>query len=525
MFTHPDPDSDPLYYSALDLARAMRGGRVDPVEHTERVLQRARDLSGLGAFASLAPEYSLRQARRAAAILRSANTNTAEAHEVVADATPVLNTTKLVPEAARGRRDGVVETSDNRPDLTGVPFPIKDLIAVEGLPLECGTPLLRGNIADHTDGVAANVLAAGTVTIGKTSTPEFGFTGYTEPVGQPPARTPWDLRRTAGGSSGGAAVAVAAGIVPIALGNDGGGSIRIPAAACGVLGIKPGRGLVSSAPGAPGIGLTTPGILSRTVADLAAGLEIIAHVRPGDSFPYPRREHYLADVLRSGARPLEGIRLAILTEPLNVDTDIHPAALAAVDRAARILRAAGASLTRVPRPLTPARWHSAFMPIWKAGAAAMSIPAGQETALTPLTRWLRSEGGRLTGADVVRAQTALQGVGRTMGEAFASFDAVLTPGSGIPPALASWTQVPEDPAEDFRRQCVASPWTSTWNMWGPAAVSVPLHRAEVDGQELPFAVHVGGVRAGQEGLLLRIAAILERADPWPLITIPAGAAL
>ncbi|MDY5137521.1 amidase family protein [Actinotignum sanguinis] len=160
---------DPLDLSAVQLARLMRTGHLDPVAHTERVLERARSRgAAVGAFTHIAEEFSLRQARAATAQLK---------------------------EGKGG-------------PLTGVPFPIKDLDDVAGLPTEYGSRAMRGNIATTTGGVAQSILDAGTVTIGKTTTPEFGFVGYTEPAGIAPARTPWDLTCSAGGSSGGAAAAV-----------------------------------------------------------------------------------------------------------------------------------------------------------------------------------------------------------------------------------------------------------------------------------------------------------------------------
>lgn len=145
------------------------------------------------------------------------------------------------------------------PVLLGVPCPIKDLTQVAGMPFEAGSALLRGNVAEVDDGIVTLLRDAGAVIVGKTATPEFGFPCYTEPDGLPPARTPWDASRSAGGSSGGAAAAVASGMVPIAQGSDGGGSIRIPASACGLVGLKPSRGRISPGPwGIDGPGLATP---------------------------------------------------------------------------------------------------------------------------------------------------------------------------------------------------------------------------------------------------------------------------
>lgn len=516
-------NKDPLDMSALELAEQMKVGRIDPVEHTERVLDRAHGPGAtVGAFAFYAEELSLRQAEAARAEL-----------------------------STRASAQNPREAGPGARPLLGVPFPIKDVTAVEGLPLEFGSPIMAGNIADHTDGVAQDILDAGTVTIGKTNVPEFAFPAYTEPAGKTPARTPWDLRRTAGGSSGGAAAAVASGVVPIAHGNDGGGSCRIPAASCGIIGFKPTRGLVSPGPfGNAGVGLATDGILARTVADVAAGLDVIARVRPGDDFPYPREYSYL-QILRAesepGPRVLEGLRVGILTEPLNVDTNIHPGCLNAVDRAVGILRQFGAVTQPVPRPIGPNEWAT-FMPVWQGGAASIPIPPERLGDLKPLTRWLHESGKSIGVADYMAAEAGVQKVARQLGEAFKNFDVILTPSLGKPVVEPGWMELLDDPARDFERQCEYTPWTSSWNIFGPAAISVPLHRepirrgefrAESDSDgvlpagveardddadliELPFGVHFGAVMPGQEALLLRIARVLEIADPWPLITRPQG---
>ena len=161
--------------------------------------------------------------------------------------------------------------------LAGVPTAIKDLNATAGIPTEFGSPMIADFVPEVDDEVVRRIDAAGLVSLGKTSTPEFGSPCYTEPEGHPPAVTPWDTTRMAGGSSGGAGAAVAAGLVPVAQGSDGGGSIRIPASCCGLVGLKPTRGRISGAPmyGDP-VGLSTNGALARTVRDAAAFLDVMA---------------------------------------------------------------------------------------------------------------------------------------------------------------------------------------------------------------------------------------------------------
>ena len=476
--------------SALETAAALRSGDLDAIEHTEGALSAARGPGArVGAFAHLLEDLSLRQAETAARELEQA------------------------------RRTGALDQLAAERPLLGVPLPIKDLTQIAQQPFEAGSRTLRGVIAEVTDGVAQLLIDAGTVTLGKTTTPEFGMPCYTEPATGAPARTPWDLRRTAGGSSGGAAAAVASGIAPLAHGTDGGGSVRIPAACCGIVGIKPTRGLVSPGPySGEGMGLVTDGMLARTVRDAAAGLDLIAGTRPGDFMPWPRRGGSYLEACEEPQRPL---RIGVLTQPLAAETEVHPAALRGVDRAVELLDGLGHETTAIPAPFTAAQWRI-FMPLWTVGAATIPLAPEQEGELLELTRWLREQGRGYDGIQLAEALAGVQTIARRTGEAFADLDVVLTPALSGPPAHPEDLQLP-DGADDFDAQCAFTPWTSTWNMLGRAAMSVPLHRESIDGTELPFGVHLGATRPGEEALLLALAAQLEAHDPWPLVTPPAVA--
>ena len=388
--------------SAVEIASAVRAGQVSAVEVTAEALTRAERLAPrLGAFVTLTPELALAQAR-------------------------------AVDEAvARGEGDTF--------SLAGVPCPIKDLNQVAGVPLLAGSRVLAGApiVPTVDDGVVTRLREAGTTMVGKTATPEFGFPPYTEPRLGPDgavvaARTPWDLSRGAGGSSGGAAAAVAAGIVPIAHASDGGGSIRIPAASCGIVGFKPSRGLVSSGPwGVEGNGLATGGVLARTVRDSALALDAIAGPWPGDTTVPPtdwRSRGTLAGAAASGSASgsssssgllaacdasfTRELRIGLLTVPVVAsDAVVHPEAEAAAHRAARTLEGLGHSVWEAPVPFTDEEWEP-FMALWSSLALMLPVPDEAEEFLTPLTRWLRAIGRGVSGAAYAQAMAGAQQIAR-----------------------------------------------------------------------------------------------------------------
>jgi amidase len=461
--------------SALDLAAAVRRREVSPTEVLDHTLARAEALGPrVGAFVHLAAHHARAQAR-----------------------------------AAEDR----LAAGGDLPPLLGVPCPVKDLALVAGLPFEAGSAALAGYVAPADDGVAVLLREAGTLMVGKTTTPELGLPPYTEPDVAPPARTPWDLTRSAGGSSGGAAAAVAAGIVPIAHGSDGGGSLRIPASACGLVGLKPSRGRVSRGPlGVDGAGLTAEGVLTRTVRDTAAGLDVLARPWPGDHYVLPAPA---TTFLEACDRPVRRLRVGVLLDPVTVaDAPVHPQARAAVEHAARLLEDMGHEVRETGVPFSAEDWE-AFRPLWAVGALAAPVPPEREHLLVPLTRWMREQGRAYSGADYAAAVVAVQTLARRAAAVWADLDVVLTPTLAQPPVPVGGMRDDADPAADFEAQKAFTPWTSTWNLVGAPAISLPLHRAEVGGVVLPFGVQLGAVRLGEEELLLGLAAALEEADPWP----------
>ena len=465
--------------SAVELAAAIARREVGAVEVTQQALDRATELNDrIGAFITLTPELALEQAR---AVERA-----------------------------------VAEADDRTqlPPLLGVPLPIKDLTQVAGVPMTAGSAALRDFVPEEDDGIVTLLREAGTTMIGKTNTPEFGFPPYTEPDIAPPARNPWDLSRTAGGSSGGAGAAVAAGITPIAHGSDGGGSIRIPAGACGLVGLKPSRGRISPGPvGLDGPGLSTHGVLTRTVADTAAALDVLARPRPGDTYFAPPPAMSFTEAARRSAEPL---RIGVLTDPiLAPDVVIHPEALAAVEKAVKLLQDMGHHLDAAPVPFTAEEWE-AFPPMWATIASMLPLTPEAEETLVPLTRWLREAGREVSGVAYAEAVQGGQRLTRKAAHVWSDFDVILNPTlATLPPEIGAMRN-DDDPAADFRAQTEFTPWTSSMNIIGKAAISIPLHHARPDdgAPELPFGVTLASVAPGGEDVLISLAADLERAAPW-----------
>ena len=471
------------FTTAVEVARTVRTGGRSAGDVAREALDRAeRWGAALGAFAVLTPDLALAQAARVDAALRAGE--------------------PLGP-------------------LAGVPCPIKDLAEVDGVPFAGGSRALRGYVSTRTDAVARRLLDAGSVTIGKTATPEFGLPCYTEPEGAPPAVTPWDRSRGAGGSSGGAAAAVASGIVPIAHASDGGGSIRIPASSCGIVGFKPSRGLVPTGPErVPGPGLVSDGVVSRTVGDTALALDVLtAGPADGETWRVVGPEGGFATAsLRDPGR----LRVGVLTEPvISADAPVHPACRAAAEATARHLEALGHEVDVVGVPFPAERW-SAFQAVWAVGALGVPLPEEAEPLLRPLTRWLREQGRRASGFEYARALADIQRLTHEVHAAWAGVDVVVTPTLAQPPAPVGSLRDDADPAADFAAQVDFTPWTSIANLTGRPSVSLPLHTAVVDGVVLPIGVMLTG-RVGADARLLQLARRLEEAHPWPAVS-PAWAA-
>lgn len=413
-------------------------------------------------------------------------------------------------EQARKAERVVLEAADpaELPPLLGVPVPIKDLNMVQGVPMTFGSAVfddLTGFVDDH---VVTALREAGSVMIGKTNTPEFGLPCYTENSVAPPARTPWDLDRSAGGSSGGAAAAVASGLAPVAQGSDGGGSIRIPSSVCGLFGIKPSRGRVSQGPLIPDLfGLSTNGPIARTVLDAATLLDVMSGPTPGDLFmapPLPDGGTFAAYVGREPGR----LRIARMIEPVVPGAVIHADCVAAYEEATSLLVELGHEIVDVSPPFGP-DLVPIFETLWSVMATMTPVDPLRADRLQPLTRWLRERGDAVTANALLSAHAQLQGALRVALAATAEYDAILHPTLAQPPVPIGYFH-DADPAENFELQKRFTPFTSIYNISGQPAVSVPLHWTE---NGLPIGVMLAG-RLGGEGTLISLSAQLEAARPW-----------
>ncbi|MET0840495.1 MAG: amidase [Marmoricola sp.] len=393
--------------------------------------------------------------------------------------------------------------------LSGVPTAIKDLNATKGVRTAFGSAAFADYVPDFDDEVVRRIADAGLVSLGKTSTPEFGSPCYTEPEGSLPAVTPWDTSRMAGGSSGGAAAAVAAGLVPVAQGSDGGGSIRIPASCCGIVGLKPTRGRISGAPmyGDP-VGLATNGSLARTVRDAAALLDVMAGRAVGDPFWAPDdASSFLAACDREPGR----LRIARFSEPVIADAEVDPECLAAWESASRLLESLGHEVVDIEVPM-PREAVPVFETCWAVLTALsfVNLPVEKQALLRPLTTWLSERGMAVSGPEFGLAIGELRRVAARTLAALSSYDAVLTPTLAAPPLPVGAIRNDDDPAEDFEAQKRFTPYTSMWNVTGSPAISLPTHWTPDD---LPVGVMLA-TAPGEEALLVSLAAQVEQTVPW-----------
>jgi amidase len=456
--------------SALEQAAAVRSRTVSPVELVDHHLDRISRLDGvLHAFVTPTPE--------------------------------------LARALAKEAEQAVVSTPARElPPLHGVPTAIKDLSITRDAPTAFGSRALLGFRSPLDADVVKALRRAGLISLGKTATPEFGLTAHSRTEFGEETRTPWDLGHSAGGSSGGAGAAVAAGLAPIAQGSDAGGSIRIPASVCGLVGLKPSFGRESSGPTPPDSAqLAVRGVLTRTVRDSAAGLDALVAYKSGGLAPLPRPDGtFLAQADREPGR----LRIGRFTAaPSGVDVD--PECVLAVDVCTSLLVGCGHDVDEIEPPAGSA-FTDLFTKVWALKAAGAPVPAGKESLLRPVTRMLRELGAGIGGAEALAILAALQHAARAVIDRTAAYDVVLCPTLSMPPRPAGWFTDDDDPAAEFERTMQFVAFTPIQNATGQPAVSLPVHWT-------PGGLPVGAMlvgRPGDEATLISVSAQVEAASGW-----------
>ncbi len=421
--------------------------------------------------------------------------------------------------------------------FTGVPFLMKDLMAtLEGVPTSMGNKLFKDIPANVDSELARRWIESGVVVVGKTNTPEFGLTPYTENETFGPARNPWDTERTPGGSSGGSAAAVAARIVPIASGGDGGGSIRIPSSACGVFGLKPTRGRT---PAGPEIGETWQGfaiehVLTRSVRDSAAMLDATAGADVGAPYVIPEAGPFLKEVGKAPGK----LKVAFSTKPM-LGKNVHSDCVQGVAETVKLLGELGHEVEEAAPLIDGEAYSLAFLTIIAAHLRAdmeeAAEAAGKKVSVDDFdisTFGVGLFGTILKASEYARAIRYLQKISREIGRFFEKYDVLLTPVLNQPPVKigelapsaseqtmikmigrtgATWVLDAMGIIKPLAAQTFEFvPWTPVFNVTGQPAMSVPLHWNEAG---LPIGMHFVG-HWGDEATLFRLARQLEEAKPW-----------
>ncbi len=436
---------------------------------------------------------------------------------------------KLNPElnaVIRTRFDEArAEAAGPLPDgpFRGVPLVLKDLLAYSANEeVHEGMRVLKDAhyVAPADQEITRRFRAAGFVVVGRTNTPELGILPTTEPDAYGPTRNPWDPRRSTGGSSGGSAAAVASGMVPVGHANDGGGSIRIPASECGLVGLKPSRARVPLGPefGDVMAGLVCELAVTRSVRDAAAVLDAVAGPQPGDPYAAPPPARAYRDEV--GADPGR-LRIGVQTDAFAGNGPVHPDCIAAAEHAARLLESLGHHVepTRVTALDAP-EFVGHFLNVWAAGTAydvdhywpqRLGKAIGPDD-VEPLTWALADMGRAVDAATFLAARQWLQACGREVARWYETgFDLLLTPTlAEPPPLLGELASPPDNPLAGLLRAAALVPFTPAFNVTGQPGVSVPLHWND---EGLPIGVQLVAT-IGREDVLIRVASQLEAAEPW-----------
>ncbi len=476
-------DDDLMFRGAVELAAMVRAGEVSSRELVELSLQRIEELN------------------------------------------PSLNAfVEVDEEGALGAAD-LVAPRDERP-FAGVPVAIKNNRPVKGMRLTYGCRLMESYVADYDHNVTRRLRDAGFVIVGTTTLPEYGILPVSEARIFGPTRNPWDLERTPGGSSGGAAAAVAAGLVPVAHGNDGGGSIRIPAACCGLVGLKSTRGRISVAPELGDSSLGIDGMLTRSVADTAAILDVLAGYEPGDATWAPPPSQSFAEAATGDPGRM---RIAFSKQAPSPDATLDPIAARGADEAAELLGSLGHDVIEVDPPWREDGLSELFGMVfssqialsigYSANVSGKGIEGVSAEDMEPMSWAIFSMIRKLGTLEQQAAVVRLQAFARRLVAWLDEYDALLTPALAERPLpLGTLDTAAEDPMSTFTRSGLFTPFTPVFNATGQPGISLPLYQGE-DG--LPLGVQIIGRPAGEERLLA-LASQLETALPWAERRAPVG---
>lgn len=456
---------DLAFSPALFQANLVRQGEVSPLELVKLYLERIERLdSHLGSYFTVAGEQALSEAK------------------------------------AKTEQLATLQDKSQLPPFFGVPIAIKDLNSVAGMRLTYGTPVLKDKIATYDDGVVMRIKQAGFTVLGKTATSEWGSLPYTEPLGLPPARNPWNLDYTPGGSSGGAAAAVAAGLTPIAQGSDAGGSVRGPAFCCGLVGIKPSRGRITYAPvGDYQNGIATNGVLARNVADAAALLDVMSGYVTGDPYWLPNP---LTSFLQATRSTPNRLRIAFSTsiQPVGEASEIcRQSVLSTVQRLENLGHSVEPGCPDCSDLIEP------FTKIWQAGIASTGMPL---EALSPMNRWIAQQSG--SAGEYLQAVSQMQILARRIVIFFEAYDVLVLPiylHEAI--RVGQWADL--SPQETLQRIINWIAPCPPFNAAGLPAIALPTGFDGATG--LPVGVQLVG-RPAAEATILALAAQLEAEQAW-----------
>lgn len=458
--------TDLCYLSAVELAAAVRAKKISPVEITRAVLERIERVDGrVNAFCLRMADQALDAARRAEA------------------------------EVQRGAKLG---------PLHGVPVSIKDLLPIKGERMTSGSKLYEQNIASEDAPIIERLRLAGAILIGRTNTPEFGWKGVTDNPLYGPTRNPWNLELTPGGSSGGASAAVAAGLGPIGIGTDGGGSLRIPASFCELVGFKASFGRVPNYPPTGVDSLRHTGPITRTVADTALALDVLAGPDERDPASLPAVAANHLEKLDAGIR---GLKIAYSPDLGYAWVDPQVAAICA--DAAQHLAASGATVEEVDL-----KWRNSYdcWTVFFYGGIAARLAdfyAEKGDLLDPGLKSVVERGLKLRAVDYVNGLLERNAVWQQIRPLFDRYDLLLTPTVAVPP-FAVGRDRPELPAGKDGAELRWSPFTYPFNLTGQPAVSVPCGRTKDD---LPVGLQIVGRRFA-DLTVLQAARAWEQIQPW-----------